>query len=530
VKEIVICSAGQTGKTEAILNCLRFAIASNPGPMLWILPSESLARSFSETRLQPSLRDCPPCADQIPADEDAFKLLEMHFRDCTLNLCGANSPGQLSSRPVRFLFADEIDKFPEASGREAGALELARVRTTSFWNSKTVLTSTPSIEGGQIWQAYLAGTRSRFFVKCPVCLHAQELVFPQLKWPRNEETKPEGPEGPWNVEAVERLAYYECAACRNHIAQSWRHTMLRGGEWRPLNPQAPADKVSFHLNALYSPWRTWGSIGREFLEVKDSVSGLQNFTNSVLSEPWRIMQGEDVQPGALFKARSDYTLGTCPARPTFVFVTADVQRDCVYFVTRAWGLKEESWLLDYGRLPTMGDLQEVCRRTYPIAGTTETVGPCRGLIDSGYASQQVYELCAESGDFFRPAKGWDNLNQPVKESAIQFLPGQSRHEQRLLLFHFDDGAFKHELYIRRLQDGQGPPWHIPKNAGMDYIAQLCRERLVERKNVRGAPEQVWHRVHRDNHYADCEKLQLVMAFVGGQALREQPSKGVGKPS
>ena len=154
VKEVSICAAAQSGKTESLLNCLRYAIAEDPGPALWIMPAESLARSFSETRLQPSLGDCQPCAEQIPKNRDRFKLLEMHFADMSLNLCGANSPGQLSSRPIRYLFADEIDKFPEAGTKEAGALELAKVRTTTFWNAKLILTSTPTVPGGQIWQAY----------------------------------------------------------------------------------------------------------------------------------------------------------------------------------------------------------------------------------------------------------------------------------------------------------------------------------------------------------------------------------------
>ena len=236
MKEISICAAAQTGKTESILNCIRYAIAEDPGPMMWIMPAESLARSFSETRLQPSLKDCPPCADQIPDDPDAFKLLEMHFKDCTLNLVGANSPAQLASRPVRYLFADEIDKFPEAHTKEAGALELAKVRTTSFWNAKTILTSTPTVESGQIWQAYLNGTRHKFFVKCPHCQHEQELLWPCVKWPDDVRTKAGEV---WNVDAVEKLAYYECPACKHQIEQSWRHTMIRGGQWKATNPNAP---------------------------------------------------------------------------------------------------------------------------------------------------------------------------------------------------------------------------------------------------------------------------------------------------
>jgi phage terminase large subunit GpA-like protein len=50
IREIIICSAAQSGKTESILNCLRYAIAEDPGPALWIMPAESLARSFGDSR------------------------------------------------------------------------------------------------------------------------------------------------------------------------------------------------------------------------------------------------------------------------------------------------------------------------------------------------------------------------------------------------------------------------------------------------------------------------------------------------
>ena len=525
VKEISICAAAQTGKTESILNCIRWAIADDPGPMLWIMPAESLARSFSETRLQPSLRDCPPCAEQIPDDPDAFKLLEMHFRDCTLNLVGANSPAQLASRPVRYLFADEIDKFPEAHAKEAGALELAKVRTTSFWNAKTILTSTPTVEGGQIWQAYLNGTRHKYFVKCPHCQHEQELLWPNVKWPTDERTKVGDV---WNVDAVEKLAYYECPACKHHIEQNWRHTMIRGGQWKSTNPNAPADRVSFHLNALYSPWRTWGSIAREFLEVKDSFSGLQNFVNSVLAEPWKV-KGETVTEDRLNNLRADYDLGACPAKTAFMLLTADVQRDCVYYVVRAWAMDCESWLVAYGRTPSLDDLIEIAEKWYPVEGLPNGLQIFGALIDSGFAAQQVYSLCAPIERNFFPAKGWDHLAQPVKEGVIQFLAGRNEREREIILIHFDDSNFKGELYLRRIQDRQGPPWHIARNTGPDYIAQLTREKLVEKKNQRGIPEQKCHQTHRDNHYADCEKLQLVLRFYMGQTEGEPVKNEIAKP-
>ena len=517
VKEIVICSAAQSGKTESVLNMLRFAIAEDPGPMLWIMPAESLARSFSETRLQPSLRDCEPCAEQIPANADLFKLLEMHFADCTLNLCGANSPAQLSSRPIRYLFADEIDKFPAASSKEAGALELARVRTNSFWNAKIVLTSTPTLDTGQVWQNYLAGSQHKFFVKCPHCGHRQTLVFSQIKWPDTAKTGET-----WNLDEVEKSAAYECVSCANRIPQLHRAGMVRGGEWLATNPQAPADRQSFHLNALYSPWRTWGSIAREFLETKDTFAGLQNFTNSTLAEPWKV-EAEEIHETALLEMRGEYDLGTCPVKPLLVTIAADVQRESVYFTVRAWGENEESWLLDYGRLPTLESLAEVFRRQYNVSGSEETVSAKQGLIDSGYNTQTVYEFCSTSNATFFPAKGWDKLAQPVKPANIKFFPGQQYRERVIRLYHFDDGAFKSDLYCRRIADKRGPAWHLPRNVGADFMRQLTAEKLVEKKNQRGELESVWHQIHRDNHWGDCEKMQLVNGYLLARELKPKPA-------
>ncbi len=516
-REIVICSGAQTGKTEAILNCLRYAIAEDPGPMLWIMPAESLARSFSETRLQPSLRDCPPCREQMPSDPDLFKLTEMHFKECSLTLVGAGSAAQLSSRPIRFLFGDEIDKWPEAGKKEAGALDLARVRTTSFWNSKIILASTPTLESGAIWVEFLKGSQCRFFVPCPHCSLRQCLVFQQLKWPLNETTKPDGK---WNVEEVSQATYYECEGCRGRIAEQQKAGLIRAGEWRQTNPSAPKERASFHLSALYSPWRTWGSIAAEFLESKDSYSAMQNFTNSVLAEPWKV-HAETIDESGLASLRGEYALGTLPIKPLFLTLTADVQRAELYFTVRAWGTGGESWLVDYGRVPSFSDLQEVLLRRYPISGDLGEMGIWRGIIDSGFNTKSVYEFTLETSRMMLPCKGWDRLAQPVRWAHVNF---QGNRQRRISLLHFDATSFKNDLFLRRIKDRNGPPWHIPRDVGNDYIQQLTAERLSERKNQRGAVELVWTQVRRDNHYGDCEVMQLACSHVLGAEIRGASSE------
>jgi len=61
---------------------------------------------------------------------------------------------------------------------------------------------------------------------------------------------------------------------------------------------------------------------------------------------------------------------------------------------------------------------------------------------------------------------------------------------------------------------------------------LTAETLVEKKNSRGVLELMWHRLRRDNHYGDCEKMQLVQGHLlmpNLQAKTEKPTSAPHEP-
>ena len=72
IRRITLVWGAQTPKTTAILVGLAYRLSQSPCPALWVMPTESLARSFSETRWLPMIDDCPDLAKEKPDNSDAI--------------------------------------------------------------------------------------------------------------------------------------------------------------------------------------------------------------------------------------------------------------------------------------------------------------------------------------------------------------------------------------------------------------------------------------------------------------------------
>ena len=72
----------------------------------------------------------------------------------TVYLNGANSPADLASTNICYLFLDEADKYPGASKKESDTVSLAIERTKTYTtNFYIFMTSTPTLKTGHIWNA-----------------------------------------------------------------------------------------------------------------------------------------------------------------------------------------------------------------------------------------------------------------------------------------------------------------------------------------------------------------------------------------
>ena len=119
--------ASQTGKTEACLSLLGYHVASDPCPILLLLPNIEFAKQFAKDRLQPLFANAD-CFNGIIEDpkrgDKQNTLLHRSFVGGRLTLAPATTATALASKAIRLLVADEIDRFEHSAGIEGDPVEI----------------------------------------------------------------------------------------------------------------------------------------------------------------------------------------------------------------------------------------------------------------------------------------------------------------------------------------------------------------------------------------------------------------------
>lgn len=517
IETVVVMSSAQVGKTELVNNACGYYISQDPSPILALNPTLDMAETWSKDRLVPMLRDTPILKDLVKdarARDSGNTLLHKTFPGGHITMAGANSPASLASRPIRIVIADEVDRYPISAGTEGDPVNLAIKRTTTFWNRKIILVSTPTIKGmSRIEQMYDSSDQRRYFVPCPHCQHEQVLRWVQVKWhgePKN--------------------AYYECLNCTLPITNAHKAQMIRSGKWQKTN-SVNKSIAGFHLNELYSPWRTFGDVAIAFLAAKDNPQQLQVFVNTSLGETWEEEAGEHLGHEAIIARAEPYQPLTIPLQGLLLTAGVDVQNDRLVIVIRAWGRGEESWLIYWQELwgdPTTEipwkQLDELLACQFTHESGTELKIDCTA-IDSGFLTSEVYNYVRTRSHKFKiiATKGMSTEGKPiVGKPTLQDVDYKGRFiKNGVQLWAVGSDTCKHLIYGRLRIKQPGPGYyHFPIGIDQQYFLELTGEKLVTKFN-KGIPKREWMRLPgRRNEALDCEVYALAAAVSAGmQNLR-----------
>lgn len=503
-EEIVFVKPTQVGGTEAILNMIGFVIDEDPSPAMVVYPTDELAKSISKNRIEPMLLNSPTLKEKY--HENDSSVLEIQFDDMYLSLVGSNSPSGLASKPIKYLFLDETDKYPGASKKEADPVSLAKERTKTFHNRKIVLASTPTLKNNHIWEAKEnADIEKHYLMPCPHCGRKIEFKFSNLRFPDDESMS--------YADRAER-ARYVCQECGSIITDSQKYIMLQQGTWEIVERKTQfARKVVFWLNTLYSPFVRFAEVAKEFLMSKDDSEAFQNFVNSWLAEPW-----EDTK----LKTSADLVMDRQTELPELIVPEwaklivggVDVQENSLYVSIRAFGNHITSQNIFHKQVLNFSAVEQIMNTPYRNANGDEfIVSLC--LIDSGYDADSTYDFCADNSDWAVPVKGASN--PMINHYKISKINKTDSKAYGMSLVIVDTGKYKDMIASRmRKKNGRGS-WMVYKGCDREYAEQVTAEHKINVKTNNGKVKQEWHlkSSHADNHYFDCEVYCMAAADILG---------------
>lgn len=534
VYRTVIKSATQMLKTETILNGIGYFAHQDPGPILVLQPRDADAKAFSKERIAPMIRDTPvlrglfsDCKSRASSNTIEEKL----FPGGMLAITSAGSPGNLARRAIRFLFCDEVDKYPPTAGSEGNPISLARKRLATFRHrKKEILTCSPTLPGSEIDRAYEGSDKREYYVPCPLCGEYQSLMLKfrtQVRWDDSLLSR----------EKQAKSARYHCEHCDAPWDDAARWKAIDQGQWRAHG--AFNGVAGFWISELYSPWKQLWEIVLDYLLKKDNPQDLQTFVNTTLAENW-IEKGEAPEWEILLARREGYQPGTVPRGGLFLTAGVDVQRDRLEVEVVAWGRNRESWSIDYRIFEGKTSESAVWEKLAAYISqtfTTETGAELpisRVFVDSGdgTTTNDVYSwVRTQPAGQVVAIKGSDKGILPVSQpSPVDVTAGGKKIKAGLKIRIINVGFFKAELYANlklrppteeeRAQGFAYPPGycHFPcgQNYGDEHFKQLCAEQLVSHVNRRtGRAKMEWQQMRPRNEALDCRVYARAAAWDKG---------------
>lgn len=507
IYEIVIMASAQVGKSEIELNMMGRAIDIDPGPILYVQPTDKVAEDYSKRRIAPMIAACPTLRDKVyrAKGRDSNNTITMKtFPGGSLAIIGANSPSDLASKPVRYIFLDEIDRFPPSAGTEGDPIELAERRTETYrHNRKIVKCSTPTIKGAsKIERAYMHGTQEEWRTECPYCREYSFIRFDDVKFDK-EAFQDEDGQTQYSVKNTRWM----CPVCKRETAEL--EVKRLPAKWVVRNAKALQNGIrSFRLNAFMSPWSDWTDIALSFLWAKDDPELLKVFHNTMLGESWELRDRSGA-PEKLMERKEHYNAEV----PTGVLVLTmgiDTQDNRLEYEVVGWDREEQSWGISRGVIPGRADSEGVWKEVDELLEREWKMPNGMGMrvlatfIDSGgHFTEEVYRQCAKRGNRrIWPIKGESGEGKPyVRQMKNANLP------KGAVGFMIAVDAGKEAILFSTGVEEPGPRYmHYPKDPLCGYDLEYFRGLLSEKQVIhrkRGQNVIEWEKTYERNEPLDC---------------------------
>lgn len=521
VEQVTLMSSVQIGKTETQFNAIFYYADQNAGAMMALFSTQEMSKDYSKTRMSPSADLMPRVREKLgsPKSRSSSNTISLKkWKGGYLKLTGANSPTEVSGKPIKILLCDEVDRYKEHS-LEGNVFDRAKDRTTSFpFDKKIFVTSTPTTKGFSIvFEEFEKGEKHFFLVPCPRCGVMHRLLFCNVKWKGSDAES----------------ARFVCPECGGSFDDFEKNRAVQRGKWvleKPLRVSGQRRHFSFHVSALYSPWKSLADIVKAYLECKNDSVKFKGFVNTILGEVFE--EGDFSLSEKDMESRLERFDAEVPAGALLLSSGADVQPDRIEAELVGWAGGEESWSVDYqvffgdpnvkeGLAGSPWDSYTAWRRKVRRNAKGIEFVVHHSCIDSGGANTKaVYDYVkAHRGERVFAVRGVGGEGKPFVGGAARKLSGK-RGIRPVDVYNVGVDSIKSLVYGRLAIEKAGPGFcHFPVGRHEEYFRQLLAERKKTIIDKRGRLKDVWVVLSgRRNEALDCRVYAFAALVLANPAF------------
>jgi terminase, large subunit len=488
-----------------------------PGPILFMQPTDSMARSFSKKKLAPTIKHIPSLKSKIrePKSRDSGNtILQKDFPGGSMMLTGSNSGASYRAESIKYLILDDFDGFEIDIEGEGSPEELADRRTGTFSGRKIYINSTTTEKGiSNIERAFEHSSQGFFHVPCPHCGFFQYLEWGGtdagfgVKFTRDE-----------SGQVVD--CWYQCKCCHKRIDEHEKTWMFENGKYEHKYPNRKTR--GFRWNALYTPlgWvNSWAYIATKFLEAnkerkEGNPSKYKTWLNSFMAEAYEEM-GEQPEWVDLKARMEPYQPLSLPEPVKVLTAGVDVQHNRLAVSIYGWAKGEECWLIYHVEI--VGDVMQqdvwdqldlLINRPFQTQSGIDLHIVSAGVdAGDGQTTQSVRNYCRFRGPKVFALKGQAQANKPVigLPTKQDLTWKGEKIEDGVEIWPVGSDTAKNTLYARLKVVIPGPGMiHFYMGLDDEFFKQLTAEKLVTRF-VKGYPVKEWHnvRANKRNESIDC---------------------------
>jgi phage terminase large subunit GpA-like protein len=441
VRELVILKSTQVVGTVSTQGGMIALAMADPAPSMLVAPTQDEARKVRDRIYRNALASRKPFSSLVPP-ERLWNMQAVELGSATLNLAWSGSAQRLRGKPCKRVLLTECDVY-EVDEDVGDPVQAAQERTKQFYDSLIIYESTPVGDDSKIFAKFETTRKHFWWIKCPHCDRAQPLRF--FLYSRGELEGRGGLAGcrdsSGNLRSPDEARAAARYVCINgcEIDQSWKTTMIGGGQWlaegqkidrsgeitgQPLIPTRRG--MGYHVWSMMSSKLTWGDIAAKYCKLVPEGL-LRDFFQNDLGLRFRQTKPTPKWETVAATYTTPFTSRTVPSDCLFLTGGVDVQETHLLYVVVGWTHSRTPWIVDWG---------EIERATAGVmAGDSgDNQAPESGvIIDSDLV--QIDPLLLSSG---YPVNGLSPLGRAVLPVRLMGIDSKYRRAQVL-------------GYVRRLQ-------------------------------------------------------------------------------